>query len=223
MRAAAVAEQERAERELGRLRKREQELTQALELVQAQHQALEDQLIVLRRFARGSGESEGHSSAHDGQRRLRVVHHEPQDISDGGELLRGAQIRETAVRVLNATPQPDQAVHYRTWFELLRREGYVPAGKDPLATFLTQIARSPLVQRSTAAGMYSLDLQAPRRERARIEELQTRLRAASTTPAGATLDEIGRIRAHRTKLTSEVASAERRFAEMLRSVDAPAR
>ncbi len=41
---------------------------------------------------------------------------------------------------------PGEEVHYRAWFELLRDEDVVVAGKDPLATFLAQISRSDAVE-----------------------------------------------------------------------------
>lgn len=132
-------------------------------------------------------------------------------------MLRGSQIRETAVRVL-ASSATSQAVHYRTWFELLRREGFAPAGKDPLATFLTQIGRSPVVQRSTAPGMYSLDLRAPERIRTHLDQLRAALGDVGEMPPGSTLDEIARIRESRARLDSEVASAEQALAEALRSL-----
>jgi hypothetical protein len=48
-------------------------------------------------------------------------------------------------------------VHYRTWFEWLGEDGVDVAGKKPLATFLTQLNRTPLVRRGEDAGVYVLD------------------------------------------------------------------
>jgi hypothetical protein len=63
----------------------------------------------------------------------------------GPQELRGHEVRDTAVEVLmrhrgNRTP-----IHYRQWYELVEREGFRVAGRKPLATFLTQIRRSPVV------------------------------------------------------------------------------
>jgi hypothetical protein len=83
--------------------------------------------------------------------------------------LRGAAIRESAVRALAATGDPAAPIHYRTWFDLLRSQSIMPGSKDPLVTFLTQIRRSPVVQSTTSSGMYVLDLEYPRRARDRGE------------------------------------------------------
>jgi hypothetical protein len=216
MQSAAAAERERVERELLRLSKREDRLAHELDAIREAQSALQGELVVLQRLARDLPASEI-PAADDERRRLRVV-----PAASGAEgardvLLRGAQIRETAVRVL-ASSETSRAVHYRTWFELLRHKGFVPAGKDPLATFLTQIGRSPVVQRSTAPGMYSLDYSAPARERARLAQLRAELGAIGETPLGATVDEIGRIRGTRSRLNSEIASVERTLAEAFRSL-----
>jgi hypothetical protein len=52
----------------------------------------------------------------------------------------------------------NEPIHYRAWYELLLEEGVTATGKDPLATFLTQITRSPVVARvAGASGIYQLD------------------------------------------------------------------
>jgi hypothetical protein len=216
MQSAAAAERERVERELLRLSRREDSLTHELDAIREARSALQDELVVLQRLSRDLPAGEIRA-ADDERRRLRVVTEASQAVEGREVVLRGAQIRETAVRVL-ASSATSQAVHYRTWFELLRNEGFVPAGKDPLATFLTQIGRSPVVRRSTAPGMYSLDLRAPERERARLAQLRAKLGDVGETPLGATVDEIGRIRESRARLDTEIASAERTLAEALRSL-----
>lgn len=173
MQSAAAAERERVERELLRLREREDRLAHELNAIREAQSTLQDELVVLQRLSSSPPTDE--IRAADERRRLRVVTDASSRIAEGREVvLRGAQIRETAVRVL-ASSATSQAVHYRTWFELLRHEGFAPAGKDPLATFLTQIGRSPVVQRSTAPGMYSLDLRAPERIRTHLEQLRAKL------------------------------------------------
>jgi len=218
MQAAAAAERARVERELSRLTAREETLTHELELAQRARSALQDELRVLERLSRDATEVEVAETV-TGGRRLRVVSDDPHAAEDERKVvLRGAQIRETAVRILAAAPQTDQAVHYRTWYELLRQEGFVPAGKDPLATFLTQIGRSPVVRRSTAPGMYSLDLGVTTRMRARLAQLQAELRDADEVPPIG-VDEIERSRETRASLKTEVASAQRTLAEALRSLE----
>jgi len=219
MQAAAAAERARVERELERLNRRKEHLKRELDILQATYDGLEGERATLRRLSGGSDASEqtGGSSPH-----LRVVSRAREEYagdSDAGPIiLRGAKIRETAARILAATSQPDQAVHYRTWYDLLRREGFLPVGKDPLATFLTQIARSPVIRRSTAPGIYSLDFHAVQRESARLAELETQLKESEMLNAEATVDEIARARDRRSILTAEVAAARRRHAEILRSL-----
>ena len=43
-------------------------------------------------------------------------------------LLHGRAIRETAVKVLLSQPQEIEALHYRSWYELVRQAGYSIAG-----------------------------------------------------------------------------------------------
>lgn len=218
MRAAAAAEQQRVERELHRLNDREDSLARELEALRAARSGLEDELVVLQRLSHDSVEGEI-SAARATPRRLSVVSSVPQQTGRPRDVvLRGAQVRETAVRVLADTAQADQAVHYRTWFELLRQQGFVPAGKDPLATFLTQIGRSPVVQRSTSPGVYSLDLTFPQRVRGRLEQLRAQLREADELADGAGIDEITQSRERRAKLNADIENAERMLAEALRSL-----
>jgi hypothetical protein len=60
--------------------------------------------------------------------------------------LRGAELRDVAVRILMQRCS-DEPVHYREWFVWVREAGYQVSGKDPLASFLAQITRSPDVER----------------------------------------------------------------------------
>jgi hypothetical protein len=67
-------------------------------------------------------------------------------IQDLGGALRGQRLREVAVEVLTRHRQPGETVHYREWFELLREENIAVAGRDPVATFLSQVSRSDAVE-----------------------------------------------------------------------------
>lgn len=74
--------------------------------------------------------------------------------------LRGQEVRDVAVEVLLRHRGPGATLHYRQWFGLLQQEGYRIAGRDALATFLTQIRRSPVVRpASNRAGYYVVDLE----------------------------------------------------------------
>lgn len=71
--------------------------------------------------------------------------------------LRGQRLREIAVDLLRQKKGVGSVVHYREWYELLLEAGLRVAGKDPLATFLTQIARAPGVESvRPRSGLYRL-------------------------------------------------------------------
>lgn len=122
------------------------------------------------------------------------------------------------MRVLAAHTQPDAPVHYRDWFELMTSQGLMPGGKDPLATFLTQVGRSPVVKRSTASGMYVLDPAFPARARENLERLAAELAAAESPSSDATVDGIAAERERRAQLTTELRDTERQLDEAIRSL-----
>jgi hypothetical protein len=71
--------------------------------------------------------------------------------------LRGQRLREIAVDLLRQKKGVGSVVHYRDWYELVLEAGLRVAGKDPLATFLTQIARAPSVESvRPRSGLYRL-------------------------------------------------------------------
>lgn len=73
------------------------------------------------------------------------------------EELRGKKLQEIAVELLRQRRGAHAVVHYRDWFELVVEAGLRVAGKDPLATFLTQIARAPAVESvRPRSGLYRL-------------------------------------------------------------------
>jgi hypothetical protein len=138
---------------------------------------------------------------------------------DESVVLRGPAIRREAVRVLLAQPDRPEAMHYRDWFSLLQAHGFPVAGKDPLATFLTQLSRSPAVRKSTQAGVYELDRGALRRLRRRRDELQDELRALTAPGQGA---EVSVLRTRRTELNTELGRVEKALEEVeLLFTDAP--
>jgi hypothetical protein len=219
MRAAAASERERLERELSRLGAREAELSAELEAVRATRAELEHERNVLNHFA---GRDEPPRTPDRAARRLRALPAAGAPPSKtGATVLRGAAIRETAVRVLATNSQPQAPVHYRDWFELLTSNGFMPAGKDPLATFLTQVGRSPVVQRTTTAGMYVLDLDFPQRARQRLADLTAALSEAQERSPRASVEDLAAARERRAHLTTELAEAERQLEEALRSLGEP--
>ena len=87
--------------------------------------------------------------------------------------LQGQRLREEATRILLERRGVRVPIHYRDWFALLGEEGVEVGGKDPLATFLTQVTRSPVVVRveHEGQGVYELDPHgAYERARARLRE-----------------------------------------------------
>ncbi|MET0559702.1 MAG: hypothetical protein ABW065_13705 [Solirubrobacterales bacterium] len=71
--------------------------------------------------------------------------------------LRGQRLQEVAVEILASRLPPGATIHYRQWFDWVENEGFRVGGKDPLATFLAQIARSPRVlSAGRRSGLYML-------------------------------------------------------------------
>lgn len=134
--------------------------------------------------------------------------------ADSRSVLRGPAIREAAVRVLIAQPEPIEALHYRRWYELLLAAGFRVAGKDPLAVFLTQLSRSPLVRKTSAPGVYEIDRQAPARIRRQLDRLQAELREVTVAAPGPI--ELGAVRARRHELDVAITQQERALEEALR-------
>jgi hypothetical protein len=97
----------------------------------------------------------------DDQARLldRLLAAEPsshREETRGGEVLRAAQLRRTAVEILAGRVGSHRAVHYRDWFSWLLESGFVVLGRRPDAAFLTAISRSPVVARAEEPGTYEL-------------------------------------------------------------------
>ncbi len=214
MRSAAVAERERVERELRRLDARREELQRELATTTRRSDELRDHLRVLNRLVQ---EQDTHMGDANGRPPLRVVG----ERSYGGEaleLLRGARIRETAVHVLAGTPQAEAPIHYRTWFELLRGQGFMPVGKNAVATFLTQLNRSPVVKRVGGAGMYALDFGYAQRAREKLAQLRDELQKTHQLSPGAGVEDIAAARERRASLMAEIEATERKLEEALRSL-----
>jgi hypothetical protein len=73
------------------------------------------------------------------------------------EELRGERLREVALEVLRRLSASGDPVHYRLWFEALVQSGYRISGRDPLATFLTQVTRIDKVESvGRRSGLYRL-------------------------------------------------------------------
>lgn len=139
--------------------------------------------------------------------------HEPSpspEPSPGRSILRGPEIRERAVAL--ALARGLQAMHYREWYARLVEAGYEVAGKEPLAVFLTQLGRSPLVRKSTQPGVYEIDRQAQPRLERRLAELQAGLTALTRVAPG----ELAGARMRREDLMTAIRQTERALEEAQR-------
>jgi hypothetical protein len=82
-------------------------------------------------------------------------------MTPSDETLRGHRLRDVAIQVLKryrgGYMGEAAAVHYREWYELVVHDGHRVAGKDPVATFLTQVSRAPEIERvGHRSGRYRL-------------------------------------------------------------------
>jgi hypothetical protein len=78
-------------------------------------------------------------------------------ICNISEELRGERLREVAVDVLRRLAKSGDPIHYRAWFDALVESGFRVSGRDPLATFLTQITRIDEVESvGRRSGLYRL-------------------------------------------------------------------
>jgi len=192
---AAAAERMGLLRERGKLARRRESVVAQLAALEEQLATVDDRLALIDRLAPEAAN----------------VH--PLPSRDEGDGLKGSAIRQAAIDVLLTTPEGAAPIHYKRWFALLAQAGHQVAGKDPLAVFLTQISRSPVVRRTTQSGVYELDVDAPERLRTRLERLYARL--AEQAPAAlATPEE----RAERDRVLAEITAAERAIDESRRAL-----
>jgi hypothetical protein len=78
-------------------------------------------------------------------------------ITELHDELKGERLREVAAKVLWQHFREGDVVHYKQWFDLVIAEGHRIGGKNPAATFLTQVARVSTVERTgRRSGLYRL-------------------------------------------------------------------
>lgn len=196
---AADAERDALDRDREALDRRRERLRAELAEVEADLAALDERCDLLDRLApRDRGAPAGP------ERRPHVA-----GVRELRPALRGTAVRVEAVRTLVAAGRAHEPVHYRDWYAELTRRGHLVAGRDPLAVFLTQIGRSPLVRRTTAPGTYVLDRDAPHRLRRDLATLHAELRSLVASP-----DQ----RTRREELVSAIGRAERALDEAQRSL-----
>lgn len=158
------------------------------------------------------------------RRRLQLVDelagsHKPRGLRAVPELpagatrtvLRGAQIRRVAVQLVAACSDPLRPRHYTEWFDDLIHAGFAIAGRDPLASFLTQLARSPVVRREPEPGVYRLHYEVVgelERELVKLNEELARLHQGQQT-----IEAITSVQEERERITREVDRLARTLAE----------
>lgn len=139
--------------------------------------------------------------------------------ADEHEVLRGAQIREQAATLFFRRHGAGKALHYRHWLDLLTERGMEISGKDPAATFLTNLSRSPVVVRGEEPGTYAIDSAAPAGLRGRLSELNAELVDLASVVADQDHPPPDLLR-HRADLLSEIRKTERLLAEAVRVLGA---
>lgn len=197
--AAAAAERAEIAKQREALLAQRQSLRARIEELDAELAELAERAALIERLAGSSDRAE--SASEDDKR----------SATGDKIILRGPAIRQTAVAVILSDPTYPRVQHYRDWFKLLERNGYAVEGKEPIAVFLTQISRSPVVRRGTQSGIYEIRLDAADHLREQLASRQRELRALTSAADGTT--DLGDIRARRMSLTREINKLEKALEE----------
>ncbi len=200
---AVAAERAELERHRARLAGEAADLRAALERIEAGLAEIDERRGLLDRLAPPGEEAP-----------IDVVAGDEPVAPPGPRVLRGPAIRDAAVRVL--VERGAEALHYREWFALMTEAGHAIAGKEPLAVFLTQLSRSPVLRKGARAGIYELDRHAAARLTAELDGLHHELRELTAQT------DLAAIRARRAQLNADIGRTERALEEVAR-VLAPAR
>lgn len=216
---AADAERAELDRHRDRLHAEREELRAELARVEAGLAEVDERRRLLDRLAPALAVGPGADETDtDGVGTAVPLHRELTPAVDQRRALRGPAIRETAVELLLSGLYGIEALHYREWFELVTAQGYTIVGKDPLAVFLTQISRSPVVRRSTQAGVYEIDREAVGALGRELENLHEQLRETTAAPVFAA--ELSETRARRQALIAEISRVEKALEEARRLLEA---
>jgi septal ring factor EnvC (AmiA/AmiB activator) len=131
--------------------------------------------------------------------------------------IKGRKLRRVAGHLL-WSEQRDVEIHYREWFERVIAAGYAVGGKDPLASFLTNIRDSPAVRRGSAQGRYRLDPDSLEAIAQQIAETQAELadieRSIERTDATPDRRAIDGLRGHRDELKQTLKGLEAKMSEL---------
>ena len=211
LRRAATAERAELDRHRARLFDHRKRLRAELDQIEQSLMEVDERVALLNRIAPLEDLS---AEAVDDKNESEAVGATPIVKLPATEILRGTAIRETAVRLLAQSQAAAQPIHYKRLYELLTEAGFSVAGKDPLATFLTQLSRSPVMRKATQAGIYELDRDSQARLRSELSLLQAELRAVTGNPAPT--DDLAEIRQRRESVLSEITQVERAIEEAAR-------
>ena len=88
--------------------------------------------------------------------------------------VRGRELRRIAAQLLWRSEREGE-IHYREWFERVMTAGFAISGKDPAASFLTNIRDSPAVIRGSKPGYYRLEPHSLNKLEGQIGETQAEL------------------------------------------------
>jgi septal ring factor EnvC (AmiA/AmiB activator) len=191
---AAAAEGQRLERALARLSRRRETLAAELAELEAQMDELRERQRLLDVLVDGADRGELAKRSAPGTGAVTSP-------------LRGRRLRLIATQLL-WQQLGMQEIYYREWFEQLVQAGYTVGGRDPLASFLTNVRDSPAVVRGQTQGYYRLDptsVDAVARDLAEAEaelaDLEQSLQRARTDHDATAIE---RLREHRGKLTAAI-------------------
>jgi hypothetical protein len=195
---AAEGESHRIERALGGLRARKRELESRLEELSLEIASLLDRQRLLAQLTQGE-EAVGASEV------------------PPGRLVKGRQLRREAGHLLWTT-LGDGQIHYREWYERMLATGVAVGGKDPLASFLTNVRDSPAVAKGSRPGYYRLDrnsvaiVRQTRSEAlAELADVTARLEQARRPGGSTSADEL---RSHRDRMVHRIRVLEADLAEV---------
>ncbi|MCW2984526.1 MAG: hypothetical protein JWR63_2096 [Conexibacter sp.] len=187
---AAAVEEERVDRALQQLSHRRETLAAEIAGLEAQMDELQERRRLLGMLVERPGDA-GPPAAPKARTGVTAV--------------RGRQLRIVAGRMLWQASGTAE-IHYREWFERLLQEGYAVGGRDPLASFLTNIRDSPAVARGNQPGSYRLEpgrrdevLRQIDEATAELADVEASLRQARERNDNAAVE---RLRAHRATLNA---------------------
>jgi hypothetical protein len=141
-------------------------------------------------------------------------------LGDDAPVLRGSRLREEAVRMLVGEIGVRTPIHYREWYLMMRRHGFLVPGKRPLSAFLTTVSRSAVVARGDAPGMYVVDPTLVEGLTTQLADVRDELRRIERHVGDHGRIASSALRMHRQALIASAHRLERRLAEANRALAA---